>query len=180
MIRKSDEEKVRKYRSNIILIGMPACGKSVTGVILAKSLKMNFLDTDLLIQEKAGKGLQDIINQEGIGIFKELEESVLTSVDVENTVIATGGSAVYYDAAMEHLKQSGIVVYIEVSLPVIKKRLRNIKTRGVAMEKGQTIDSLYRARVPLYRKYADLTVRSGRHVENTVEDMMRALQDTGV
>ena len=88
-------------------------------------------------------------------------------------MIATGGSAVYYDAAMEHLKQSGIVVYIEVSLPVIKKRLRNIKTRGVAMEKGQTIDSLY-------REYADLTVRSGRHVENTVEDMMRALQDTGV
>ena len=92
---KSDRGERKRGRDNIILIGMPACGKSVTGVILAKSLKMNFLDTDLLIQEKAGKGLQDIINQEGICIFKELEESVLTSVDVENTVIATGGSAVY-------------------------------------------------------------------------------------
>ncbi len=177
MIRKSDEEKVRKDRSNIILIGMPACGKSVTGVVLAKSLKMNFLDTDLLIQERAGKGLQDIINQDGIDTFKELEERVITSVDVENTVIATGGSAVYYDAAMEHLKKTGTVIYIDVSLPAIKKRLRNIKTRGVAMGKDETIDSLYRTRVPLYRKYADLTVHSARHVETTVEEMIKALKE---
>ena len=162
---------------NVILIGMPACGKSVTGVILAKSLKMNFIDADLLIQEKAGKSLQEIINNDGIDVFKKIEAEVLCSVDVHNTVIATGGSAVYYDGAMRHLKENGVVVYIEASLSTIKKRLKNIRTRGVAMEKGQTIDSLYEMRVPLYKKYADCTVRSHRYrAENTVEEIITELK----
>ena len=162
---------------NIILIGMPACGKSVTGVILAKSLKMNFIDADLLIQERAGKSLQDIINADGIETFKSIEEEVLNVINVKNTVIATGGSAVYYDSAMRHLKENGVVVYIEASLATIKKRLKNIRTRGVAMEKGQTIDSLYEMRVPLYEKYADCTVRSHRYrAENTVEDIISGLE----
>ena len=162
---------------NIILIGMPACGKSVTGVILAKSLKMNFIDDDLLIQERAGKSLQDIINADGIETFKSIEEEVLNAINVKNTVIATGGSAVYYDSAMRHLKENGVVVYIEASLATIKKRLKNIRTRGVAMEKGQTIDSLYEMRVPLYEKYADCTVRSHRYrAENTVEDIISGLE----
>ena len=162
---------------NIILIGMPACGKSVTGVILAKSLKMNFIDADLLIQERAGKSLQDIINADGIETVKSIEEEVLNAINVKNTVIATGGSAVYYDSAMRHLKENGVVVYIEASLATIKKRLKNIRTRGVAMEKGQTIDSLYEMRVPLYEKYADCTVRSHRYrAENTVEDIISGLE----
>ena len=162
---------------NIILIGMPACGKSVTGVILAKSLKMNFIDADLLIQERAGKSLQDIINADGIETFKSIEEDVLNAINVKNTVIATGGSAVYYDSAMRHLKENGVVVYIEASLATIKKRLKNIRTRGVAMEKGQTIDGLYEMRVPLYEKYADCTVRSHRYrAENTVEDIISGLE----
>lgn len=162
---------------NIILIGMPACGKSVTGVILAKSLKMNFIDADLLIQERAGKSLQDIINADGIETFKSIEEDVLNAINVKNTVIATGGSAVYYDSAMRHLKENGVVVYIEASIATIKKRLKNIRTRGVAMEKGQTIDSLYKMRVPLYEKYADCTVRSHRYrAENTVEDIISGLE----
>ena len=162
---------------NIILIGMPACGKSVTGVILAKSLKMNFIDVDLLIQDRAGKSLQDIINADGIETFKSIEEEVLNAINVKNTVIATGGSAVYYDSAMRHLKENGMVVYIEASLATIKKRLKNIRTRGVAMEKGQTIDSLYEMRVPLYEKYADCTVRSHRYrAENTVEDIISGLE----
>lgn len=161
---------------NVILIGMPACGKSVTGVILAKSLKMNFIDADLLIQENAGKSLQDIINDDGIENFKNIEEEVLGAIDVKNTVIATGGSAVYYDSAMRHLKENGVVVYIEASLSTIKKRLKNIRTRGVAMEKGQTIDSLYEMRVPLYEKYADCTVHSHRYrAESTVEDIINEL-----
>lgn len=162
---------------NIILIGMPACGKSVTGVILAKSLKMNFIDADLLIQERAGKSLQDIINADGIETFKSIEEEILNAINVKNTVIATGGSAVYYDSAMRHLKENGVAVYIEASLATIKKRLKNIRTRGVAMEKGQTIDSLYEMRVPLYEKYADCTVRSHRYrAENTVEDIISGLE----
>lgn len=161
-------------RNNIVLIGMPSCGKSVTGVVLAKALKMKFVDTDLLIQEEAGKGLQDIINEEGIEVFKELEERVLTSVEIENAVISTGGSAVYYESAMKHLKDNGTVVYIQVSLDTVKQRLSNIKTRGVAMGKGQTLDDLYEMRVPLYEKYADIIVESDSRctMEDTVEKII--------
>ena len=137
-------------KTNIVLIGMPSCGKSVTGVVLAKILNKKFVDGDLLIQEKAGKGLQAIINEDGIEAFKKLEEDVLGSIDVTNAVIATGGSAVYYDSAMQHLKKDGIILYIDVPIEDIKKRLRNIKTRGVAMGKGQTLDDLYALRKPLY------------------------------
>ena len=168
---------IREKGKNIVLIGMPACGKSVTGVVLAKTLKMKFVDVDLMIQDKAGKGLQDIINEDGIDAFKALEEEVLMSVDVKNTVIATGGSAVYYLRAMKHLQEGGTVVYIKASLKAIKKRLRNIKTRGVAMGKDQTLDDLYAIRVPLYEKYADITVNSDRYsMEKTVEAIIAAIR----
>lgn len=159
---------------NIVLIGMPACGKSVTGVVLAKTLKMKFVDTDLLIQEAAGKGLQNIINEDGIEKFKELEEKVLTELDVENAVVSTGGSAIYYDGAMQQLKENGTVVYIKANLKTVKSRLRNIKTRGVAMGKGQNLDDLYKQRVPLYEKYADITVitNNKRTMEDTVADIL--------
>lgn len=162
---------------NIILIGMPSCGKSVTGVVLAKTLKMKFIDTDLLIQEAAGKGLQNIISEDGIDAFKKLEEKILKELNVENAVISTGGSAIYYDEAMKHLKENGVAVYIKANLKTIKSRLRNIKTRGVAMGKGQTLDDLYKQRVPLYEKYADITVitNNKRHMEDTVADIMAQL-----
>lgn len=156
---------------NIILIGMPACGKSVTGVILAKAFKMNFFDTDLMIQERAGKSLQDIIDQDGIDVFKRNEEEALLALDMENTVIATGGSAVYYPEAMKHMKKSGIVVYIEAPLETIEKRLNNMKTRGIAIKKGQTLAELYAAREPLYRQFADITVKSEDDIEVTVANM---------
>lgn len=162
---------------NIVLIGMPACGKSVTGVVLAKTLKMKFIDTDLLIQEEAGKGLQDVINEDGIDVFKELEEKVLSELNVKNAVIATGGSAVYYDGAMQHLKENGTIVHIDVSLKTVKKRLKNIKTRGVAMGKGQTLDDLYNLREPLYKRYADITVKSDSkdNMEDTVAKIIEFL-----
>ena len=164
-------------KTNIVLIGMPSCGKSVTGVVLAKILNKKFVDGDLLIQERAGKGLQAIINEDGIEAFKKLEEEVLGSIDVTNAVIATGGSAVYYDSAMQHLKKDGIIVYIDVPIEDIKKRLRNIKTRGVAMGKGQTLDDLYALRKPLYEKYAELTVKSSnkQSMEDTVEGILNKL-----
>jgi len=164
-------------KTNIVLIGMPSCGKSVTGVVLAKILNKKFVDGDLLIQERAGKGLQAIINEDGIEAFKKLEEDVLGSIDVTNAVIATGGSDVYYDSAMQHLKKDGIIVYIDVPIEDIKKRLRNIKTRGVAMGKGQTLDDLYALRKPLYEKYAEVTVKSSnkQSMEDTVEDILNKL-----
>ena len=162
---------------NIVLIGMPACGKSVTGVVLAKTLNKQFVDTDLLIQEIAGKGLQDIINEDGIDKFKELEEKVLKELAVKNAVVSTGGSAIYYDEAMQHLKENGTVVYIKANLKTIKSRLKNIKTRGVAMGKGQTLDDLYKFRMPLYEKYADITVMTDnkRNMEDTVADILKQI-----
>ena len=115
-----------RYDKNIILTGMPACGKSVTGVVLAKSLNMQFVDTDLLIQQRAGKSLQRILNEDGMEVFKKTEEDVLCSLEVTGTVVATGGSAVYYEKAMEHLKENGTVVYLEASLDTVKKRLEDI------------------------------------------------------
>jgi shikimate kinase len=149
----------------------------VTGVVLAKTLNKQFVDTDLLIQEVAGKGLQDIINEDGIDKFKELEEKVLKELAVKNAVVSTGGSAIYYDEAMQHLKENGTVVYIKANLKTIKSRLKNIKTRGVAMGKGQTLDDLYKLRMPLYEKYADITVMTDnkRNMEDTVADILKQI-----
>lgn len=170
-------EQLVSGRENIVLIGMPACGKSVTGVVLAKSLQMGFLDTDLLIQEAAGKGLQEIINEDGMDAFKALEEQVLCQVDVTHTVIATGGSAVYYPKAMKHLKKLGRIVYIHVSVETILERLNNITTRGVAMSKDQDIAGLYEERKPLYESFAEITAESGKgSMEDTVADVIEKVK----
>lgn len=163
--------------SNIILVGMPACGKSITGVVLAKTMRKSFVDTDLLIQEREEKPLQEIINQDGLEYFKQAEEAVLAGLKAENAVVSTGGSAVYYPRAMAHLKESGLVVYLKVSLSTIEERLDNIKTRGVAMGKNDTIEALYKRRIPLYEKYADITVEAGGlTVEETVEKIIAAVE----
>ncbi len=161
---------------NVILIGMPACGKSITGVVLAKTMRKSFIDTDLLIQEKEERPLQDIINESGNDYFRKVEEEVLCSVETSNSVISTGGSAIYYDTAMKHLKEQGTVVYLKVALETIEARLNNIKTRGVTMEKGATIASLYEERIPLYEKYADVIIEAdGFEVEDTVEAIINAV-----
>lgn len=159
---------------NIVLTGMPACGKSTVGVVLAKTAGMSFLDTDLLIQERAGMKLQDILNEKGMDEFLRLEEEVLASVDVENTVISTGGSAVYSDRAMKHLDSIGTVVYLQLSLEEIEQRLNNIKTRGIAMGPGETLADLYDKRVPLYEKYANVTITAaGLSVEECIEEILK-------
>ena len=161
---------------NVILIGMPACGKSITGVVLAKTMRKSFIDTDLRIQEKEERPLQDIINESGNDYFRKVEEEVLCSVETSNSVISTGGSAIYYDTAMKHLKEQGTVVYLKVALETIEARLYNFKTRGVTMEKGATIASLYEERIPLYEKYADVIIEAdGFEVEDTVEAIINAV-----
>ena len=154
---------------NLILIGMPASGKSTVGVILAKVLGMDFSDTDLLIQKRAGLRLEEIIESRGLPGFLALEEDVCCGVACENTVIATGGSVVYSDKAMRHFRTLGRVVYLDVSYENLMKRLHDIKHRGVALREGQTVEELYAERAPLYRKYADLTVNEGDGgIEDTV------------
>ncbi len=143
---------------NIVLIGMPGVGKSTVGVVLAKKLGYRFLDSDLVIQDKTGKMLHEIISEQGTEGFLRVEEEINASLDCDRTVIATGGSVVYGPKAMEHLSQIGKVVYLKLSCDAIEERLGDLNERGVALKDGQTLQDLYNERVPLYEKYANITV----------------------
>ena len=145
-------------KNNIVLIGMPGVGKSTVGVILAKVMGYQFLDADLLIQEQEGKLLREIIAEAGADGFIEVENRVNASIDCSKTIIATGGSVVYGQEAMEHLKSIGTVVYLEVPFSVLERRLSDIKGRGVVLNDGQTLYDLYMERIPLYEQYADVSV----------------------
>lgn len=144
---------------NITLIGMPGAGKSTVGVVLAKAIGYKFIDTDLVIQEDQGMVLQDIIEKYGTSGFNTIENSVISSIHTDKSVIATGGSAVYGKEAMQNLKSAGKVLYLELPYNDIKRRLGNLEKRGVSMEKGQTLEELYNKRVPLYEKYADKIIQ---------------------
>lgn len=162
---------------NIVLIGMPSAGKSTVGVIIAKNLGMNFIDTDVLIQTRRGRLLQEILDTEGTESFLEIEEEAILSMDCSNTVIATGGSVVYGRKAMEHLKQNGLVIYLHIAMETVYTRLRNLKTRGVVLSKGQTLEDIYRERVPLYEKYAGIKLDcSNNSIEDTLEDTLEAVK----
>ncbi|MDP4121081.1 MAG: shikimate kinase [Bacillota bacterium] len=151
---------------------MPASGKSTVGVVLAKSLNLAFLDTDLLIQQTYGKFLWEMIEADGIVDFIKKEESVLCSIEIENACIATGGSAVYSEKAMNYLAQNGLIVYLNSSLAVIEKRLKNIKSRGVVIGKGQNLLELYNERKRLYERYADIVINTdGKSVEKIVNEI---------
>lgn len=146
--------------NNVILIGMPGCGKSTIGVLLAKLIGYDFIDTDILIQQQENKKLYKIIEEKGLEYFKKVENEVIANIDLKNTVIATGGSVIYGKEAMLNLKNIGTVVYLKVSKEELISRLGNFETRGVVIEKGKTFDDLYSERVVLYEKYADITISS--------------------
>lgn len=162
--------------SNIILIGMPASGKSTAGVLLAKAVGYGFIDTDLLIQNEQKALLCDIIAREGAEKFIAIEEGINAELWAERCVIATGGSVVYGERAMRHLKELGTVVYLQLGEKTLEKRLKNIFRRGVVMRRaGETVADLYAERVPLYEKYADVTVNcEGMGVEETVRAIAEA------
>jgi shikimate kinase len=163
---------------NIILIGMPGAGKSTVGVILAKTLGMNFIDTDIVVQEHAGRLLQEMIDKEGPGAFIRTEEETIRSLEAKNTVIATGGSVVFSGRAMEHLKSGGVVIYLTISFQEMVRRLDNITTRGIVLHAGQSLHDMYSERVPLYGKYADITIDcSDTHFENIVKNIVDELKD---
>lgn len=161
---------------NIILIGMPGAGKSTVGVLLAKALKMPFIDTDLLIQKQENRYLQELINMRGMNEFLKIEENVILGLDAENTVIATGGSAVYSAPAVRHLRSNGILVFLNSKMYQLERRLKNARTRGIAMKSGQTLHNLYLERLPLYKKYADVEIDcSKKHIETIVTDIKNEL-----
>lgn len=144
--------------NNIVLIGMPGCGKSTVGVVLAKHMGYRFVDSDLLIQDRENRLLCEIIEQEGLDRFNEIEEEVNASIQIDHAVIATGGSVVYGPRAMEHLKRIGTIVYIRLPYEAIEDRLGDLTARGVSVREGQTLRDLYEERIPLYEKYADIIV----------------------
>ncbi|MFG6394255.1 MAG: shikimate kinase [Lachnospiraceae bacterium] len=143
---------------NIILIGMPGAGKSTVGVVLAKSLGYKFIDTDLVIQEDQGMILHNIIKKYGTNGFNVIENNIISQISTDKSVIATGGSAVYGKEAMQNLKSIGRVLYLKLPYNEIKKRLGSLGKRGVLIKKGQTLEELYNERIPLYEKYADITI----------------------
>jgi shikimate kinase len=145
-------------QSSIILIGMPGSGKSTVGIILAKMMAMNFVDTDVLIQLQEGRTLQDIVDVEGHMALRAIEERVLLGVRHPNHVIATGGSAAYSQNAMIHLKKIGTIVFLHADLPCLRARIQNYETRGLAKRPDQTFQDLFDERLILYTRYADLTV----------------------
>ena len=164
--------------NNITLIGMPGAGKSTIGVVLAKVLGYQFLDSDLLIQKQKKRRLSEIIEEEGYKGFKDVENRVNASIEAENTVIATGGSVVYCEEAMEHLKSIGTVVYLKLSLNALSKRLGNLKGRGVLLREGQNLTDLYEERTPLYEKYADIVIdEEGKDLEASLEILLKTLKE---
>ena len=145
-------------KTNIVLIGMPAAGKSTIGVLLAKRLGLDFVDTDVLIQVRTGMRLQTIIDEQGSDAFRVIEEQTILDLKVDNTVIATGGSAIYSEPAMLALGKSGHRVYLDVPLARLSQRLKDMDSRGLVIAPGETLASLYLGRLPLYRHYADVTI----------------------
>lgn len=159
---------------NIILIGMPGAGKSTIGVILAKTLGMDFLDSDLVICRETGKTLQNILDEQGLEAFLCIEEDVVCGLAPKNTVIATGGSVPMSDRAMKHLAAQGTVVYLRVELLELTRRLSNIKTRGIAFGPGESLETLYQKRTPIYERWANLTVAADPN-RNDLEDMVERI-----
>lgn len=164
-------------KTNIVLIGMPGSGKSTCGVLAAKALLKNFFDTDLLLQNLENSKLQSIIDTKGIDYFLDAEEKAVTSLNIEGTVIATGGSVVYSERAMEHLKSLGTVIYLHLDYDTMCGRIKNITTRGVVLKTGSSLEDMYNERLPLYRKYADYTIMCDENtVEQTVEQIVKAVE----
>jgi len=167
----------RPKDANIVLIGMPAVGKSTIGVLLAKATSRDFIDTDVYIQACEGRSLQEIIDREGLEEFCRIEARHVLSLSCRGKVMATGGSVVYSEAAMKHLGSCGVMVHLTLDLPAIKKRLTNPDSRGLVMAPGKTLELLYEERLPLYRQYADFTVNCrGKNHEEIVAEIIRVVK----
>ncbi len=162
---------------NIVLIGMPGCGKSTCGVLLSKLVCKSFVDTDLVIQQCEGRLLQQIINESGTDYFARTEEKIISSLRLENSVIATGGSVVCYESAMNNLAKNAVIVYLKISYDGMMKRITNLSTRGILLKNGETMRDMYNHRQALYEKYAQITVDCEEEaVEKNVEKIKNAYE----
>lgn len=166
-----------KKKSNVVLIGMPGSGKSTVGIILAKQMARDFVDTDVLIQLDEQRTLQEIIDTDGHMALREIEERIVCSVEEKNHIIATGGSVPYSHKAMMHLKPDGYFVFLDADLDCLRSRIENYETRGLAKRPDQTFEELFDERYALYSRYADITVNcsllSQEQVCNEILDKLR-------
>lgn len=161
---------------NIVLIGMPGAGKSTVGVVVAKKMGYRFVDSDLVIQERYGRLLHELIEEYGVEGFWNLENEVNASLTMDHAVIATGGSVCYEQEAMEHLSEIGVVVYLQLSYPSLQDRLGDLNARGVTLKPGQSLLELYKERIPLYEKYAQITVDcEGKQLREVAVEVCEAL-----
>ena len=162
--------------NSISLIGMAGAGKSSVGVKLAKHLKFDFVDSDLIIEKKYGKSLRDILSQNGNKKFKEIEEGALLSVEFNQIVLATGGSAVFCDTAMEHIKENSIVIYLEVPYEDKSARISNFSERGLLKRPDQTIQEAYKEREGLYQNCADYIVQNKGEIDSCLNKIFSLIK----
>lgn len=157
---------------NVVLIGMPGAGKSTVGVVLAKKLGYRFVDSDLVIQQQEGKLLHELITEQGIDGFLEMENRINAGIHTSQSVIATGGSVIYGSQAMEHFERTGTIVYLKLSLSAITERLGDLQERGVTLREGQGLKELYEERIPYYEKYASLVIDcENKSIREIVEEI---------
>ena len=147
-------------KTNLVLIGMPGSGKSTIGVLLAKKTSRDFVDTDVVIQSHEHRSLQDIVDNDGYMVLRDIEEKWVTQLAVEHTVISTGGSVVYSEKSMAHLAGDGVIIFLDVTLDTLKKRITDYDQRGIARRPDQSFEELFEERSVLYRRYADITIAS--------------------
>jgi len=159
--------------NNIVLIGMPGSGKSTVGVVLAKAAALAFVDTDLLIQSHSGKSLQSIVDGDGYEALRRVEEHELCNLDVTGHVIATGGSAVYSERAMQRLKRNSVIVFLDISLATVRQRIGDFSLRGISKRPDQTLDELFAERRVLYTRYADFVVHGEHKTQDQVCEEIR-------
>ena len=170
---------MQKKKNNIVLIGMAGAGKSTVGAALAKSMNLGFVDVDTLIEEDQQAPLQNVLTAHGTTGFRQLEEKAILAMQQHNHVIATGGSAIYSEAGMAHLKRSALLLLLEVSLPVLQQRVGNFSSRGLVKAEGQSFIQLYEERLPLYQKHADYTIPcDGKSVDTLCKEIRKQIADT--
>jgi len=173
--------RIQPMKKSIVLIGMPGSGKSTVGVLLAKQLRRDFVDTDLVIQTDTGRGLQEILDTDGIPGFLAIEERVILAYDPQNRVVATGGSVVYSEPAMAHLSKDAVVVYLQCQLSSLERRLRNLDSRGVVRRADQSVEDLLIEREPLYRRWAQITVDNSHDDHGrVVMEILRELETISI
>ena len=164
-------------KRNIVLVGMPAVGKSTIGVLLAKQLRFNYVDSDIVIQVNNDATLAELIAEHGNDAFLGIESEALQTIAPSRSVIATGGSAVYSEDAMQHLRSTGPVVYLRLGVEELQRRVGDLASRGVVLKPGQTFEQLYAERAPLYERFADVVVdTTGLSLARSVDKVSGAMR----